>query len=335
MRVLASVMIDRMRAVVYDRYGPPEVLRIEDVPRPVPRDDEVLIEIHASTVNRTDTGLRSAEYFISRFVTGLVRPRHKIPGTELAGEVIEVGPRVTEFAVGDHVFGVSAKTAGAHAELIALPQGAPLALMPAHMKFEEAAAVADGVILALAYLKKMDLRGKRVLVYGATGSIGVAGVQLAKHFGAKVVAVGDTKNLELIASFGPDRVIDRTEEDFTRNDETYDLIFDAVGKLSFKRCKGSLSPNGIYASTDLGPYSQNPFLALWTAPFAKQKLLFPIPRYTKKDVLFLKGLIEAGEYRAVIDRRYPLEDVIEANRYVETGQKTGNVVLTIVPPNQT
>jgi NADPH:quinone reductase-like Zn-dependent oxidoreductase len=321
---------DRMRAVVYDRYGPPDVLRVEHVERPVPNDVEVLIKVHASTVNRTDTGLRSAEYFISRFLTGLLRPKHRIPGTELAGEVEAVGPAVTEFKVGDHVFGVSAKTAGAHAEFICLPQSAPLAHKPTSMSFEEAAAVPDGVILALAYLRRVDLqKRRRVLIYGASGSIGTAGVQLAKYFGANVTAVCDTKNVELVRSLGADRVIDYTQEDFTKNGETYDFIFDAVGKLSFKRCGGSLRPGGIYGSTDLGPYSQNPFLALWTSRIGAKKVLFPIPRYTKKDVLFVKELIEAGKYRAVIDRRYPMEDVVEANRYVETGQKTGNVVLTV------
>jgi NADPH:quinone reductase-like Zn-dependent oxidoreductase len=321
---------DRMRAVVYDTYGPPEVLRLEEVERPVPTNDEVLIKIHASAVNRTDTGLRSAEFFISRFVTGLIRPRHKIPGTELAGEIEAVGPAVTEFQVGDEVFGVSSKRAGAHAEFVCLPESAPLAHKPTAMTFEEAAAVADGVILALSYLRRVDLRNRRsVLIYGASGSIGTAGVQLARYFDADLTAVCDTRNVELVGSLGADRVIDYTQEDFTRNGETYDFVFDAVGKLSFKRCRGSLKPGGIYGSTDLGPYSQNPFLALWTSWVRDQKVLFPIPRYTKKDVLFLKGLIEAGKYRAVIDRRYPLEDIVEANRYVETGQKTGNVVLTI------
>jgi NADPH:quinone reductase-like Zn-dependent oxidoreductase len=319
-----------MRAVVYDRYGPPEVLRLQEVDRPVPRDDEVLINVHATTVNRTDTGLRSAEYFISRFLTGLLRPKRRIPGTELAGEVVAVGPAVTEFEVGDHVFGVSARTAGAHAEFISLPEKAPLAHMPTGMTFEDAAAVPDGAILALSYLRRVDLRKRRnILIYGASGSIGTAGVQLAKYLGADVTAVCNTRNVELVRSLGADRVIDHTQEDFTKNGETHDFIFDAVGKLSFKRCKGSLKPGGIYGSTDLGPYSQNPFLALWTKWIGDKRVLFPIPRYTKQDVLFVKELVEAGKYRAVIDRRYPLEDVVEASRYVETGQKTGNVVLTV------
>jgi NADPH:quinone reductase-like Zn-dependent oxidoreductase len=322
--------LDRMRAVVYDRYGPPEVLRLEEVERPVPKDDEVLIKVHATAVNRADTAQRSAEYFISRFITGLLRPKRKIPGTELAGEVEAVGPAVTEFKVGDHVFGVSASTAGAHAEFVCLPESAPLAPKPTGMTFEEAAAVCDGAILALSYLRRVDLQKRRkILIYGASGSIGTAGVQLAKYFDADVTAVCNTRNVELVRGLGADRVIDYTQEDFTKSGERYDVVFDAVGKLSFKRCKGSLKPGGSYGSTDLGPYWQNPFLALWTSRIGEKKVLFPIPRYRKQDVLFVKELVEAGTYRAVIDRRYPLEDVVEASRYVETGQKTGNVVLTV------
>jgi len=327
-----------MRAVVYDRYGPPDVLRLEEVERPLPKDDEVLIKVHASTVNRADTGLRSAEYFISRFLTGLIRPRRKlrIPGTELAGEVEAVGAAVSEFKAGDRVFGVSAKTAGAHAEFVCLPENAPLAHVPSGMSFEEAAAVPDGVILALSYLRRVDLRkGKTILIYGASGSIGTAAVQLSRYFDADVTAACDTKHVELVASLGADRVIDYTKDDFTKNGEMYDVVFDAVGKLSYKRVKGSLKRGGVYGSTDLGPYNQNPFLALWTKWIGDKRLLFPIPRYTKKDVLFLKELVEAGKYRAVIDRSYPLEDVIEASRYVETGQKTGNVVLTVSPERGT
>ena len=321
-----------MRAIVYDRYGPPEVLRLLDVPRPAPKPNEVLIKIHAAAVNRTDTGLRSAGYFISRFFTGLIKPKRKlrIPGTELAGEVVELGAAVREFKVGDHVFGVSPKTAGTHAEFLALPESAPIAHKPEGMPFEEAAGVCDGAILALSYLRRMKLgEGKKIVVYGASGSIGVAGVQLAKHFGVDVTAVTNTKNLEIVASLGPDRVVDYTKEDFTKNGEVYDAVFDAVGKLSFKQVRGSLKPGGMYGSTDLGPRNQNPFLALWTAKIGDKKVLFPIPKYTKKDVLYLKELIEAGKYRAVIDRTYPLEDVVEASRYVETEQKVGNVVVTI------
>jgi len=318
-----------MRAVVHDRYGPPDVLRLEEVPRPVPKEDEVLIKVYATTVTRTDCGLRAADPFIARFFTGLRRPKQRILGTELAGEVVAVGAAVTEFAVGDHVFGSTpAFRFGAHAEFICLRESDPLAQMPAGMSFDEAAAVCDGAILALMGLRPAGLgEGKRVLVYGASGSIGTAGVQLAKYFGADVTAVCSTKNLELVKSLGADRVIDYTKEDFTKSGQTYDAIFDFVGMLSFSRCRGSLKPGGIYNPTD---GLQNVILAPLTSLIGAKRVIFPIPpRYTKKDVLFLKGLIEAGKYRAVIDRRYALEDIVEATRYVETKQKTGNVVLTV------
>ena len=317
-----------MRAVVYDRYGPPGVLRVEEIEQPVPKDDEVLIRVHATTVNRTDCGLRSAEYFISRFMTGLLRPKHKIGGMELAGEVYAVGAAVTEFRVGDEVFGVTGH--GAHAELVCLPESGWLAHKPARMTFEEAAAVIDGASLALACLRNADLRqGRSILVYGASGSVGTAAVQLARHFGAHVTAVCNTKNLELVRSLGADEVLDYTREDFTRNGKTYDVVFDAVGKHSFRRSRHSLKPGGLYAETDLGFLWHVPLLALLTRRIGDKKVTLGLTRYTKEDVLFLKGLIEAGEYRAVIDRTYPLEDVIEATRHVETGQKTGNVVLTL------
>ncbi len=318
-----------MRAVVHDRYGPPDVLRLEDVPRPVPKDDEVLVRIHATTVNRTDTGFRSAEFLVARFFTGLLRPKRKILGSEFAGEVEAVGAAVSHFAVGDRVFGVNAK-GGAHAEFISMQESAPLAHMPTGSTFEEAAAVCDGALLALWVLRRVNVRkGQKILVYGASGSIGTAAVQLARYFDADVTAVCNTKNVELVSSLGADEVIDYTKDDFTKTGERYDLVFDAVGKLSFGRCRGSLKPGGTYATTDLGFLWQNPFLALWTSRIGDKTVLIPLPRHTKKDVLFLKELIEAGKYRAVIDRSYPLEQVVEASRYVETGQKTGNVVLTV------
>ena len=317
-----------MRAVVHDRYGPPEVLRLEDVGRPVPGGDEVLVKIHATTVNRTDCGLRAAKPFITRFFTGLSRPKRRILGMELAGEVEAVGAAVTEFAVGDHVFGVNGH--GAHAELVAVPESGALAHKPADMTFEEAAAVCDGASLALACLRNADLRqGRSILIYGASGSVGTAGVQLARYYGADVTAVCNTKNLELVSSLGADQVLDYTREDFTKNGQTYDVIFDAVGKHSFRHCRHSLKPGGIYAETDLGFLWHVPPLALLTRWIGDKRVTLGITNYTKKDVLFVKDLIESGHYRAVIDRSYPLEDVVDATRYVETEQKTGNVVLTV------
>jgi NADPH:quinone reductase-like Zn-dependent oxidoreductase len=317
-----------MRAVVYDKYGPPEVLRLEEVDRPVPKDDEVLVKIHATTVNRTDCGWRSAKPFIARYFTGLRRPKRRILGSELAGEVEAVGAAVSEFKVGDHVFGVN--HFGAHAEFVCVREDRPLAHKPAGMTLKEAAAVSDGAILALTALRKGNLRkGQKILIYGASGSIGTAAVQLAKHFEADVTAVCNTKNVELVRSLEADEVVDYLREDFTKNGQTYDVVFDAVGKHSFRRCRHSVKPGGTYVETDLGFMWHVPILALATRRIGDKRVTLPTPDYTKKDVLFLKELIEAGKYRPVIDRSYPLEQVVAATKYVETGQKTGNVVLTV------
>jgi NADPH:quinone reductase-like Zn-dependent oxidoreductase len=288
------------------------------------------VKIHATTVNRTDCGIRAGKPFFVRLIFGLRRPKQRILGTELAGEVEAVGAAVSAFAVGDQVFGSTAAfKSGTHAEFVCISEHGPLALKPAAMTFEEAAAVTDGAVLALMCLESVHLRsGQSIVVYGASGAIGTAGVQLAKHFGAEVTAVCSTKNVELVRSLGADRVIDYTQEDFTKSGHTYDVIFDAVGKQSFSRCKSSLKRGGAYVATD---GLQNIFLALWTSRIGDKRVLFPIPpHYTKETVLLIKELIEGGKFRAVIDRYYPLEDVVEATRYVETEQKTGNVVLTIV-----
>jgi NADPH:quinone reductase-like Zn-dependent oxidoreductase len=324
-----------MKAVVYDTYGPPEVLRLEEVARPVPKEDEVLVQVHATTVNRSDVHTREANRsnglaisVLARMVSGLRRPRQRVLGREFAGEVVGVGAAVSEFAVGDRVFGLSGLSFGAHAEFICMRESARIAHMPVGMSFEEAAPICDGALNALMCLKQADLRkGRTILIYGASGAIGTAAVQLARYFDADVTAVCGTKNLELVKSLGADRVIDYTQQDFTKNGQTYDVIFDAVGKHSFKRSRDSLEPGGIYLPTD---GFENIFLALWPSRKEDKRVVFQIPpRQSKQDVLFLKDLVEAGKFRPVIDRRYPLEDVVEATRYVETGQKTGNVVLTV------
>ncbi len=316
-----------MKAVVHDRYGPPEVQRLEDVERPVPNEGEVLVRVLATSVTRSDCGNRAAHPFFSRFFTGLRRPKNRIGGMELAGVVAAVGSAVTEFQVGDEVFGVRS---GAHAEYVCVREQGALAHKPASMSFEEAAGVCDGVIIARACLRKADLReGRSILVYGASGSIGTAGVQLAKAAGAHVTAVCNTKNVALVRSLGADVVVDYLQEDFTKNGKTYDVVFDAVGKHSFRRCRGSVKPGGVFVETDLGFMWHVPPLALLSRWIGDKRVTIEIPSYTKEHVAFAKELIEAGKYRAVIDRRYPLEDIVEATRYVETGQKTGNVVLTL------
>jgi NADPH:quinone reductase-like Zn-dependent oxidoreductase len=317
-----------MRAVVHERYGPPEVLQVKEVERPVPNADEVLVRVHASSVTRTDTGLRSSEYFFSRVITGLVRPKQTILGMELAGVVEAVGAAVTEFEVGDAVFGIKG---GANADYVCVREAGVLAHKPAGLRFEEAAVVADGALLALTCMRAAyPLEGKTVLVYGAAGSIGTAAVQLLAHrFEADVTAVCDTKDVELVRSLGANEVVDRLREDFTRNGRTYDVVFDAVGKHSFRRSRRSLKPRGVYVTADLGFMYHVPLIALWTRFVGDKRAALGIGKYRKDDLLMLKELIEAGKYRAVIDRTYPVEDVVEAHRYVETGQKTGNVVLTV------
>jgi NADPH:quinone reductase-like Zn-dependent oxidoreductase len=314
-----------MRAVVYDRYGPPEVLQVADVERPVLADDQVLVKVHASTVNRTDCGMRSATPFFIRVFTGLRRPKRRILGMEFAGDVEAVGSAVGGFEVGDRVFGV--KGSGAYAELVAVREGAAMAHMPGDLTYAEAAAVCDGACSALSCLRDIELRpGRSILVYGASGSIGSAAVQLADYFGADVTAVCNAKNVELVRSLGADHVIDYTQEDFTKSRKTYDVVLDAVGKLSFGRCRSALKPGGIYVATD---GLRNVLWHLWTRRLGDKRARMGIARYKKADVLFLRELIEAGRYRAVIDRAYPLEAVVEATAYVETGQKTGNVVLSV------
>ena len=322
-----------MRAVVHDRYGPPEVLRVAEVERPVPDEHQVLVRVLASTVTRGDAmGVRSADYRFTRVFTGIRRPRRTSLGTEFAGRVAEVGAGVTELQVGDDVFGVQP---GANAEYVTVRESGVIATKPAGLTFEQAAAVPDGALLALTCLRPAEpLRGKRVLVYGAAGSVGTAAVQLlVHHFGAaEVTAVCDTRDVELVRSLGAHHVVDRLREDFTRNGKTYDAVFDAVGKHSFRRCRGSLEPGGIYVTMDLGFMYHVPFLALATRLVGSKRARLGIGRYRKDDLLLVKKLVEAGAYRPVIDRTYALDEVVEATRYVESGQKTGNVVLRVGEP---
>ena len=312
-----------MRAIVHDRYGPPEVLRVDEVERPVPADDEVLVRVHATTVTQTDCHMRRARPLFWRFMLGLRRPRRKILGTEFAGVVEEIGASVTQFEVGDRVFGLRS---GAHAEYVCVRESRLVARMPDRMTFEEAAATCDGMYQARNALRagRVD-KDTRLVIYGASGSLGTAAVQLASDLGAKVTAVCNGRNVELVRSLGADEVVDYEREDFTRNGQTYDVVLDAVGKHSFLRCRRSLVPGGIYVATDR---LYNLPLALLTR-WSSRKVVFDFSGHDRESVLLVKELFESGRYRPIIDRTYPLEGVVEATKYVESWQKTGNVVLTV------
>lgn len=319
-----------MKAIVHTKYGPPEVAKWLEVPKPVPRDNEVLIKIYASTVNRTDSGFRSAAYFISCFWSGLFRPKHQTLGCEFAGIIEGIGKGVTNFMVGDKVFGYNDKTFGGHAEFLTISEDKALEKIPDNLTFNEAAPITEGAHYALCSIRASKIKsGQNALVYGATGAIGSSAVQLLKHFGVSVTAVCNTKNVTLIKSLGADNVIDYQTQDFTKTDQKFHFIFDAVGKSSFKSCKPLLTAKGIYISTELGKNSENIFLALFTPLFSRKQVVFPIPTIGKKDLIFFKQLIENEEYKPIIDREYTLEQIVEAYKYVETGQKTGNVVLKI------
>ena len=320
-----------MKAAVHTRYGPPDVVRIVDVERPNAAANEVLVKVHAATVNRTDCGFRAAHPWIVRFFSGLTKPKATILGCEFAGEIEALGRDVTAFEIGDRVFGFSEDRFGAHAEHLTMPQDGPIATIPPDLSFEEIAPSTEGSHYALSLITRARIRGgQRVLVIGGTGAIGSAAVQLLKELGAVVTAVADTEHLELVRGLGADRVIDRTVEDFTQDDRTYDVVLDAVGKSSFARCRRLLEPRGIYLSTDLGPLSQNPFLALVTPLLGRRRVMFPIPpKHSARELGRIREMLVAGTFRPIVDRRYPLDRIVDAYRYVETGQKIGNVVITV------
>ena len=320
-----------MKAAVSTRYGPPDVVRIVNVERPTAAANEVLVKVHAATVNRTDCGFRAAHPWIVRFFSGLTKPKATILGCEFAGEIEAVGRDVTAFELGERVFGFSEDRFGAHAEYLTMPQDGPIGTIPPDLSFEETAPSTEGSHYALSAIRGARIRGgQRVLVNGGTGAIGSAAIQLLKELGAVVTAVGDTEHLELVRGLGADRVIDRTVEDFTRDDRTYDVVLDAVGKTSFARCRRLLGPRGIYLSSDLGPLSQNPFLALVTPLLGRRRVMFPIPpKHSPQELGRIREMLVAGTFRPIVDRRYPLDRIVEAYRYVETGQKIGNVVITV------
>jgi NADPH:quinone reductase-like Zn-dependent oxidoreductase len=319
-----------MKAIVYERYGPPNVLKLREVSKPVPKDDEILIKVYAATAAAADWRLRKADPFLARLFNGLWRPKRvRILGFELAGVVESTGIGVTRFKPGDAIYAACGTGFGAYAEYKCLPETGGVALKPENMTFEEAAAVPVGAYTALQFLRKGNVqRGISVLVYGASGSVGTYAVQLAKHFGAEVTGVCSTSNVELVRSLGADRVIDYTKEQFAEGGPAYDIIFDTVGKSPFKVCVKRLTPNGFY----LQAFCVNPLLivrGLWINMTSDKKVVGGSMKETAEDLTYLKELIEAGVLRSVIDRRYPLEQAAEAHSYAEQGHKKGNVVLTV------
>lgn len=327
-----------MKAIVCTKYGPPDVLQLEEVTKPIPKDNEILVKIHATSVHIGDTRLRSFTVpplvrLFFRIAIGFRGPRKGILGSEVAGEIEAVGRNVKRFKEGDQVFGDTGMRLGAYAEYVCLPEKAILVTKPAGTNYEEAAAGPVSALAALYYLRKGNIQsGQKVLINGASGALGTAAVQLAKHFGAEVTGVCSTTNLELVKSLGADNVIDYSKEDFTKNGQTYDVIFDAIGKSSFSLCKGSLKRKGKYLFSNISLVIL--LQMLWASMTGGKKAIFGNPTSTKEDLVFLRELIEAGKLNLITDRTYPLEQIAEAHRYVDTGHKKGNVVITVGHDNK-
>jgi len=322
-----------MKAIVYSRYGPPDVLQMKELEIPVPQDNEVLVKIRATTVNRTDNATIRGIPFFARIVTGVVRPKKSTPGTELAGDIVAVGKQVTSLKVGDRVFGFNDNGSESHAEYTTIAED-KVVTIPQGVSYEQAAASSEGSHYAYNFINKVPLKqGDQVLVNGASGAIGSAAVQLLRYFGAEVTAVCSTRNVELVRSLGADRVIDYSKQDFTQDDHRYHYVFDTVGKSSFFKCRRLLLPGGAYISSDLGFLSQNIFLPMIT-PVIKSLIgnkitIFPFPVDVRGSLLLVRKMIEQGKFKAVIDRTYPLEEIFDAYQYVGKGHKTGNVVIAV------
>jgi NADPH:quinone reductase-like Zn-dependent oxidoreductase len=321
-----------MKAVIWTKYGPPEVLQLKEVEKPSPKDIEILIKVYATTAAAAECTMREGKPYFGRIILGLFKPKYKIPGLELAGEVESAGKKVKRFKKGDMVCGFTGFKLGAYAEYACMPEKASFITKPSNINFDEAASVIDGASTALFFLRdKANIqRGQKVLIIGASGSIGSAAIQLSKYFGTEVTGVCSSANIELVKSLGADEVIDYTKEDFLKNNKTYDIIFDTVNKSSFSKCKKSLNQKGMYLPTKLGLLAL--FQTFWTKIVGKKRVIFGMSVEKNEGLIFIKKLIESGALKPVIDRIYPLEQIAEAHCYVEKGHKKGNVVITINQP---
>tara|TARA_R110002110_G_scaffold22666_6_gene87586 strand:- start:2004 stop:2957 length:954 start_codon:yes stop_codon:yes gene_type:complete len=317
-----------MKASIRRRYGSPDQIKIEDIKKPIPKDNEVLIKVHATTVSRTDCANLTAKPFLMRFVLGLFKPRKIVLGTDFAGEVITIGKKIKSFNIGDKVFGFVDLGCESQAEYITTTVE-ELFLIPEKLDYKEAAASLEGANYAYTFIHKVHIQsGQNILINGATGGIGSALLQFARQYDVKITATCNTKSIHLIQSLGADKIYDYTIEDFTDYNDKYDFVFDAVGKSTFGKCKSLLKENGIYISSELGPYSQNIFYPLLTSRSSK-KVIFPLPYSKQKTIPYISNLLEKGKFKPVIDREYSLEDISEAYKYVLTGEKTGNVLIKI------
>ena len=323
-----------MKAIVYTEYGPPDVLELKEVEKPAPKDNQVLIKVYATTVTTGDVNARGFVFvprgfgFVSRLMFGLVKPKKTILGVEFAGEIEAIGKDVTLFQKGDQVFGIDSAGLGAYAEYKCMPETGGLAIKPATLTYEQAAVIPNGALTALTFLRNLGnlQRGQKILINGASGSVGSAAIQIAKYFGAEVTGVCSAANMELVKSLGADQVIDYTRQDFTKSDETYDIIFDTVGKTSFSGCKNALKQKGLYLAGAGGLREFGQMAWTWTGG---KKVIAGVSSERTEDLIFIKKLAEMGKIKPVIDRRYPLEKAADAHRYVDNGHKKGNVVITI------